>query len=123
MSEPESQNGHQPVPESEPEPNPQPETEPVPPAEAQTQTQTKLEPESESGSGPDPAVNDVDLRETAIQSNDADGNPSPKPQLRKDEGSRTFTMRELLNGLKTDSEPEREDANSHYRLPLFLHHK
>ncbi|TKY52018.1 mitochondrial outer membrane translocase complex [Spatholobus suberectus] len=140
MPEPESQNGHEPAPEPEPvlrpetetetesvpteqtqaqlepisesapepEPNPQPESEPVPTEQAQAQ----LEPKSESES--DPAVNDADLRETTIHSNDARTNPSPNPQLRKDEGSRTFTMRELLNGLKNDSEPEREDANSPY---------
>lgn len=134
MTEPESQNGHEPQPEpkpetepvsteqtqtqldptsepaSEPEPNPQPESEPVP----TEQTQAQLEPKSESESESDPKVNDVDLRETTIHSNDAHANPSPTPQLRKDEGSRTFTMRELLHGLKNDSEPDREDANSPY---------
>ncbi|KAG4908453.1 hypothetical protein JHK86_056937 [Glycine max] len=132
MPEPESQNGHEqdpePQPETEPvpteqtqpqlepkskstpepEPNPQPESEPVP----TEQTQAQLEPKS--GSEADPAVNDADLRETTIHSNETYANPSPTPQLRKDEGSRTFTMRELLNGLKNDSEPEREDGNSPY---------
>ncbi|KAK7391846.1 hypothetical protein VNO78_20269 [Psophocarpus tetragonolobus] len=132
MPEPESQNGHEPAPE--PELEPQPETEPV----AAEQTQAQLEPKSESTpeakqnpqpetepvpqtqleakseSEADPAVNDADLKETKVHSNDTRTNPSPNPQLRKDEGSRTFTMRELLNGLKNDSEPEREDANSPY---------
>ena len=138
MPEPESQNGHEqdpePQPETEPvpteqtqpqsepkskstpelEPNPQPESEPVP----TEQTQAPLEPKS--GSEADPVVNDADRRETTIHSNEANANPSPTPKLRKDEGSRTFTMRELLNGLKTGSEPEKEDANSPYRLLLLF---
>jgi hypothetical protein len=117
--EPESQNGPPPPPEpeSEPgtkhEPDSQPEPEPV--ATEQVESQAQLEPES--GSRPDPEVNDdVDLKETAIHSNDADNNSSPHPQLKKDEGSRTFTMRELLHGLKNDSEHEREDVSSPYRF-------
>lgn len=93
--------------------NPQPKTEPVRTEQAQTQ----LGPKSESKA--DPAEKDADLRKTTVRSNEANANPSPTPQLRKDEGSRTFTMRELLNGLKNDSEPEKEDANSPYRLMLF----
>ncbi|XP_004495507.1 protein HLB1 [Cicer arietinum] len=118
MSEPESHNELQPTPESEPkhepDPQPEPELEPEPEPEpvAIEQAQSQLEPES--GSGSDPPVNDADLKETAINSNDADNNASPQPQLRKDEGSRTFTMRELLHGLKNDSEPEKEDASSPY---------
>lgn len=116
MSEPESQNEPQPSAEPQsqngaPEPDPQPETEPEQP---ESQEQVQLEPES--GSRPDPEVNsDADLKETAINSNDVVGtNSSPHPQLKKDEGSRTFTMRELLHGLKNDSEPEREDVSSPY---------
>lgn len=118
MSEPESQNEPQPSAEPQsqngaPEPDPQPETEPEQP---ESQEQVQLEPES--GSRPDPEVNsDADLKETAINSNDVVGtNSSPHPQLKKDEGSRTFTMRELLHGLKNDSEPEREDVSSPYRF-------
>lgn len=124
MSEPESHNELQPTPESEPkhepDPQPEPELEPEPEPEpvAIEQAQSQLEPES--GSGSDPPVNDADLKETAINSNDADNNASPQPQLRKDEGSRTFTMRELLHGLKNDSEPEKEDASSPYRFTLSL---
>ncbi|RZB87728.1 protein HLB1-like [Glycine soja] len=138
MPEPESQNGHEPAPEPEPEPQPQPETKPEPTEQTQPHLEPKSEsvpelepnpqPESEpvpteqtqaplepkSGSEADPVVNDADLRETTIHSNEANANPSPTPKLRKDEGSRTFTMRELLNGLKTGSEPEKEDANSPY---------
>jgi len=133
MTEPEATNGHEPETETEPVaaehtetqlkpesgsapepvPHPQPETETVPTEQAQEQ----LEPKSESEA--DPAVNDADLRETTVRSNEVNANPSPTPQLRKDEGSRTFTMRELLNGLKNDSEPEKEDTNSPYRLLLF----
>ncbi|CAJ1976346.1 unnamed protein product [Sphenostylis stenocarpa] len=134
MLEPESQNGHEPEPRPkaepvpterteaqlepvsgsapEPEPNPQQELEPVPTEQAQAQ----LEPKSESEA--DPTVKDADLRETTVRSN-AHANPSPNPQLRKDEGNRTFTMRELLNGLKNDSEPDKEDANSPHRLLPF----
>ncbi|KAL5138984.1 Protein HLB1 [Glycine soja] len=138
MPEPESQNGHEPAPEPEPEPQPQPETKPEPTEQTQPHLEPKSEsvpelepnpqPESEpvpteqtqaplepkSGSEADPVVNDADRRETTIHSNEANANPSPTPKLRKDEGSRTFTMRELLNGLKTGSEPEKEDANSPY---------
>ncbi|BAT94873.1 protein HLB1 [Vigna umbellata] len=122
MPEPESLNRHEPVPAERteaqlvpesgsapgPVPNPQPKTEPVRTEQAQAQ----LGPKSESKA--DPAVKDADLRKTTVRSNEANANPSPTPQLRKDEGSRTFTMRELLNGLKNDSEPEKEEANSPY---------
>ncbi|KAE9619098.1 hypothetical protein Lal_00047027 [Lupinus albus] len=60
------------------------------------------------------AVTDSDLKETEIRSNDEGINHVPHPQLKKDEGNRTFTMRELLDGLKNDSEPDREDAESPY---------
>jgi len=122
MPEPESRNRHGPeaqlVPESGsapgPVPNPQPKTETV--RTEQVHAQLGLKSESKA----DPAVKDADLRRTTtVRSNEANANPSPTPQLRKDEGSRTFTMRELLNGLKNDSEPEKEDANSPYRLLLF----
>ncbi|KAK4842925.1 hypothetical protein QYF36_001672 [Acer negundo] len=46
--------------------------------------------------------------ETAIQSPSAEQTPR-KPELRKDEGNRTFTMRELLSELKSD---EGEDSIS-----------
>ncbi|XP_038876586.1 protein HLB1 [Benincasa hispida] len=61
-------------------------------------------------------------KETSIPSN---GNTeNSKPALRKDEGSRTFTMRELLNGLKgedgndslNESEGERPEGNPGYSL-------
>jgi len=123
MSEPDSQNEPQPSPEPQsqngaPEPESNSNHEPDPQPESQEQVQ--LEPES--GSRPDPEVNsDADLNETAINSNEVVGNnSSPHPQLKKDEGSRTFTMRELLHGLKNDSEPEREDVSSPYRFSRIL---
>ncbi|PON73553.1 Mitochondrial import receptor subunit [Parasponia andersonii] len=110
--EPLTQNGvqpdpnpiHEPEPQSEPTPDPQPEPEGPEPV---------TEPEPVTASDP----NSVDgPKEASIQSNDdahahAHAHPqsSPSatqevayPELRKDQGNRTFTMRELLNGLKTD---------------------
>ena len=59
---------------------------------------------------------------TSIPSN---GIENSQPTLRKDEGSRTFTMRELLNGLKgedgndsvNESEGEKPDG---YRFVVYL---
>lgn len=65
-------------------------------------------------------------KETSVPSN---GNTeNSQPALRKDEGSRTFTMRELLNGLKgedgndilNESEGERPEGNSGYRFGILL---
>ncbi|KAL6986485.1 Protein hlb1 [Sarracenia purpurea var. burkii] len=59
----------------------------------------------------------------SIQSNGIDNTSSieeiKRPELRKDEGSRTFTMRELLNELKNaeandDSQPEHQESSSPY---------
>ncbi|MED6184663.1 Protein hlb1 [Stylosanthes scabra] len=124
MPEPdESHDGVQPEPEPEPnpqsltDPNPKPQSEqqsnPEPAPEPVPSPQARSEPEPRSEA--DPAVNnDADLSETPIRSNhhSEDANPPAQPQLRKDEGSRTFTMRELLNGLKNESEPDKEDSNS-----------
>lgn len=63
---------------------------------------------------PTPVVTDADPKlDRTIQS-------SNTPELRKDEGSRTFTMRELLDELKNgepneDSEAERPDGGTPYR--------
>ncbi|KAK9275578.1 hypothetical protein L1049_022845 [Liquidambar formosana] len=89
------------------------------------------EPETETVTDADPQLDES--KETAIQSNDAvNSPPSPVehiagPELRKDQGSRTFTMRELLSELKDDetsegeyrhttngSEGERRDTSSPY---------
>ncbi|OIW20541.1 hypothetical protein TanjilG_14404 [Lupinus angustifolius] len=91
----------------EPQSNSNPESEPNPKPEKETQPN----PNPESGS----SVNDADLSQTEIRSNAASNNHAPHPQLKKDEGTRTFTMRELLHGLKNDSEPDREeDSESPY---------
>ncbi|XP_056174212.1 protein HLB1 isoform X2 [Syzygium oleosum] len=73
------------------------------------------EPEPEA---PEIASSDADPRreepeDAAIQSGEPESDPSPtgeeapaRPELRKDEGNRTFTMRELLNELKNDDAAE-----------------
>ncbi|CAL1386614.1 unnamed protein product [Linum trigynum] len=79
--------------EYEPEPAPAP----VPPAMADSDS--KVDEEKES-------------KEAAIHSNgDAEAQSNDRAQMRKDEGNRTFTMRELLTELKTE---EGEDAGSPY---------
>ncbi|KAI9092253.1 hypothetical protein K1719_020532 [Acacia pycnantha] len=122
-SEPELQNGLQPEPHPESQENPSSETEPQPESPTHQQPQPELESGSEPKSEVEPVKTDVDLKsseasQTSIHSNDADharsAEVASRPELRKDEGSRTFTMRELLNGLKSDSEPDKEDANSPY---------
>ncbi|KAF5478003.1 hypothetical protein F2P56_004600 [Juglans regia] len=112
--ESELQNGVETEP-SEPEPKPvaqpEPETEP---AESESVPEPKLEPPVATDTDPDPQ----ELKESSIQSNEADNkaaNASTERQLRKDEGSRTFTMRELLSGLKGDEPDETgPDATSPY---------
>ncbi|XP_054823229.1 protein HLB1 [Prosopis cineraria] len=122
-SEPELQNGHQPELHPRPEENPSSEIEPEPASPAPQQPQPEMKSGSEPKAEAEPVETDVDLKssealQTSIRSNDADhapsAEPSARPELRKDEGSRTFTMRELLNGLKNDSEPDKEDASSPY---------
>ncbi|XP_040985658.1 protein HLB1-like isoform X2 [Juglans microcarpa x Juglans regia] len=114
--ESELQNGVETEP-SEPEPKPvaqpEPETEP---AESESVPEPQLEPPVATDKDPDP--DPEELKESSIQSNESDNkaaNASTERQLRKDEGSRTFTMRELLSGLKGD-EPEETgpDATSPY---------
>ncbi|KAK7269034.1 hypothetical protein RIF29_21749 [Crotalaria pallida] len=120
MPEPESNSN----PETVPIPNAEPESEPIPKPETETESDSnpKLQPEPaqpeqsqpslESGSDVNGSDLTVTETETETRSNDTGTNPSPHPQLKKDEGSRTFTMRELLHGLKNDSEPDKEDAES-----------
>lgn len=109
------------------EPDPKPKSEPdeaVP--EPQPEAEGKQsEPKPEAGavtSGADPKLDRPE--ETSIRSNDnsqntpSDSAPqeSAHPELRKDQGSRTFTMRELLNGLKNDQGNDApSDAPSPYR--------
>lgn len=107
------QNGFQAQPESEskveeqqPEPEPEMETKPL--------EELKLE----------LVVTDVDPKPkndigSSIQFNETAQPASPdkmyRPELRKDEGNRTFTMRELLSELKNDE----DDAGSRHRF-FFL---
>ncbi|XP_065637850.1 protein HLB1 [Quercus suber] len=116
--EPELQNGVVPEPNSnselEPEPQPKP-SDPLPQPESQPE-QEAPEPKPE----PEPEITDADPnpedpKPSPIQSNGSENATDKeaqisKPELRKDEGSRTFTMRELLHGLKT----EETDATSPY---------
>lgn len=91
--------------------------------------------EAEPGSVIDTDVKLEEPKEDAIQSNDNSNPPSVEAeeivhsQLQKDEGSRTFTMRELLNELKGDngevnepSEGERRDTSSRYRQESAQQH-
>ncbi|RVW91655.1 Protein HLB1 [Vitis vinifera] len=86
-----------------------PESVPEPKVEVNTEAEAKV---------------DGDPEQTVIQSNDAENTPSAeqsaKPELQKDEGSQTFTMRELLSELKDSEgnsaarEGETRDASHHY---------
>ena len=68
---------------------------------------------------------DGDPEQTAIQLDDAKNTPSAEqsaePELRNDEGNKTFTMRELLSELKDGEgnsaagEGETRDTSHHYR--------
>ncbi|XP_030530223.2 protein HLB1 isoform X2 [Rhodamnia argentea] len=112
--EPELQKGpdHEPEPEPEPEPKAEPKPEPEEPEIVSSDADPKKE----------------EPEESAIQSGEPESDSSPKkeaparPELRKDEGNRTFTMRELLNELKNDDATEspnnpdgdRREVNSPY---------
>ncbi|KAA0052970.1 TOM20_plant domain-containing protein [Cucumis melo var. makuwa] len=74
-------------------------------------------------------VTDPSVEEHKETSTPFNGNTENlQPALRKDEGSRTFTMRELLNGLKgedgsdglNESEGERPEGNSGHRFGILL---
>lgn len=59
------------------------------------------------------------IDESENQQTLSNGSENKRPELKKDEGSRTFTMRELLNELKNgeandDSEAEKQEASSPY---------
>lgn len=86
-------------PETEPESQtvlePEVQPEPVPEPEAEAEPEFQFRPEPVVIDGADPKVDET----TSIQSS-SEG--TARPELKKDEGSRTFTMRELLNGLKND---------------------
>lgn len=104
--EPELQNGPEPV----SEPNPIPDHEPEPNLIPQPEEASKPEPEPEPESAV-VAVTDADPKagepkEASIQSNEVakaqSNEQNARPDLRKDEGNRTFTMRELLSELKNE---------------------
>jgi outer membrane biosynthesis protein TonB len=127
--EPELQNGHEPEPIPKREPEPEPESEPEP-SEPEPKPVAQPEPESVPEPKPEPPeATDADPKpeepkQSSIRSNEADGNASakaPTGELRKDEGSRTFTMRELLSGLKADEVDESvPDATSPYRSVCLI---
>lgn len=132
--EPELQNGHEPEPipkpeiepESEPEPSalePKPLAQPEPEAEP-AEPESVPEPKPEPPEAPDADPKPEEPKQSSIQSNEAVGNASakaPTGELRKDEGSRTFTMRELLSGLKADEVDESgPDATSPYRSVCLI---
>ncbi|GMI76446.1 HYPERSENSITIVE TO LATRUNCULIN B 1 [Hibiscus trionum] len=103
----ELQNGFQPQPESESELK----------VESQPELQSETKPDEELKS--EPVVTDAEPKpepdtESAIQSNEtakqASTDQVPRPELRKDEENRPFTMRELLSELKSDE----DDAGSPY---------
>ena len=121
--EPELQNGHEsepiPKPEIEPEPS---ELEPKPVAQTEPEAEPESVPEQPEATDADPKPEEP--KQSSIQSNEATGNASvkaPTGELRKDEGSRTFTMRELLSGLKADEADESApDATSPYRSVCLI---
>ncbi|KAF8379777.1 hypothetical protein HHK36_029226 [Tetracentron sinense] len=85
-----------------------------------SELQNSEKPESQNGGKPetgkdaDPKIDEV--KEDAVISNEVDESTSVEQtessELRKDEGSRTFTMRELLNELKEDGNEFRRSTNS-----------
>ncbi|KAG8659005.1 hypothetical protein MANES_02G003100v8 [Manihot esculenta] len=99
-----------------PEPNFVPESVPAPASEPEPQSAAVVvkdaDPDTE---GP---------RDSLIQSNEADNPQSneqnARPELRKDGGSRTFTMRELLTELKTGEGDHASPPQSHQSTP---HHQ
>lgn len=108
---PESQPESQPVLEPEPAPVPETQPEPVPEPEAQPEPEAKAElqprPEPVVSDGADPTVE----TSTPIQSS---SQGTARPELKNDEGSRTFTMRELLNGLKNEGNDAANESSSPY---------
>ncbi|XP_062074633.1 protein HLB1 isoform X2 [Humulus lupulus] len=97
----------EPLPIEESGPEPEPEPEPTPEPQSESNSESRPEPEQKPEAVADPKL-DASTGETTIRSNDdAQSSLSATqeiayPELRKDQGNRTFTMRELLNGLKTD---------------------
>ncbi|KAM0981941.1 hypothetical protein TB1_014212 [Malus domestica] len=107
-SEPELET--EPAPAPEPEMKPEPEAKPEPVPEAEARPEPLPEHELVVADAADPKVNEV--VEDSIQSHSPG---AAHPELKKDEGSRTFTMRELLSGLKNDqSNDVVNDSSSPY---------
>ncbi|XP_022722048.1 protein HLB1-like isoform X2 [Durio zibethinus] len=102
--ESELQNGFQPEPQAE--------------RESESKVESQPEQQSEPETQPEPVVTDADPKpeedkESSIQSNETakpvSNDQIARLELRKDEGNRTFTMRELLSELKSDE----DGAGSH----------
>ncbi|XP_030501084.1 protein HLB1 isoform X1 [Cannabis sativa] len=103
--------------ESEPLPIQEPETVPTPEPQSESNSESQQETEADS----DPKLN-ASTGETSIRSNDDSATQETVyPELRKDQGNRTFTMRELLNGLKTDqgNDSTANDTSSLYSLSTY----
>ncbi|GMJ13777.1 HYPERSENSITIVE TO LATRUNCULIN B 1 [Hibiscus trionum] len=106
--EPELHNGHRPQAEPELE------------SKVESQSESETQPEPEEELKPEAVVTDADPntkedgKESSILSDEAAKpssiDQSARPMLRKDEGNRTFTMRELLTEFKSDE----DDAGSPY---------
>ncbi|XP_038678771.1 protein HLB1-like [Tripterygium wilfordii] len=115
--EPELQNGVKPESQLEAEPEPLPEAEVVPESAPEPEAALVSAPETEAlpEAEPEQAVLDADAKveepETSIRSNEAE--QTAGPELKKDEGNRTFTMRELLSELKSE-EGNDHDASTPY---------
>lgn len=119
---PESQPESQPVLEPEPAPVPETQPEPVPEPEAQPEPEAKpeLQPRTEPAviDGADPTVEESKETSTPIQSS---SQGTARPELKRDEGSRTFTMRELLNGLKNEGNDAANESSSPYSYRFTSH--
>ncbi|KAG8661972.1 hypothetical protein MANES_01G051700v8 [Manihot esculenta] len=118
--EPQLENGAKPEPEHNPESNPVREPAPI------SEPEPNLASQPPSDSTP-VAITDADPKaeepkDASIQSNEADisqsNDQNARPELRKDDGSRTFTMRELLSELKTE---EGDDASTPRSQQSTLH--
>lgn len=113
--EPELQNGavHEPESEAKPVAEAEPEPEPAPVLAESAVT-------ADGDPGPEETEPNRPSEIQPVEPNDPHPAEEPaRPQLKKDEGSRTFTMRELLNELKTDQ----NETNSPYRLVLSCQFK
>ncbi|KAJ9148144.1 hypothetical protein P3X46_030228 [Hevea brasiliensis] len=117
--EPQLQNG------AKPEPIPEPNSVPEPARASGPEPQETSEPEPEPAAVAvaDADPNTEEPRDASIQSNEVDKPQSneqdARPELRKDEGSRTFTMRELLSELKSEEGEHSSTPQSHQGTPHY----